>query len=85
MPRKRTQSPSSHPGPVLAERDAATYIGMSRDYLRAARQGRGSAGPDYVRAGRAIRYRVSALDAWLDAHTIRGTQGRVSDQATQGA
>lgn len=89
MPRKPHQktldnATIGHAAAVLTERDAARYIGMSRDYLRAARAGRGSEGPDYVRAGsRAIRYRITALDAWLERNTVRGTQGRGGDEATR--
>jgi len=56
------------PAGTLTEADAAHYIGMSRAYLRAGRQhGRG---PAYVRLGRAIRYRPSDLDRFLDRHRV---------------
>lgn len=32
-------------------------------------------GPEYVRVGRAIRYRRSALTRWLAANTVRPTRG----------
>jgi hypothetical protein len=56
---------------ALHERDAATYIGMSVGFLRAARltRRRGAAGPPYLRIGRSVRYRVTDLDAWLDTKT----------------
>jgi len=63
---------------VLDEKDAATYIGMSPAFLRRARMvGRtksGSTGPAFVRVpgGRAVRYRVADLDAWL-ASNVHGT------------
>lgn len=28
-------------------------------------------GPDYIRMGRSIYYRRSALDRWVETHTIR--------------
>lgn len=62
---------------VLAEADAATYIGMSAAFLRRARMvGRtksGSTGPAFVRipGGRGIRYRLADLDAWL-ANNVHG-------------
>ena len=50
---------------VLREREAAAYIGMSAAFLRAARLGRGTPGPPFVRIGRSVRYAVADLDAWL--------------------
>jgi len=55
---------------AVAEREAAQYIGMSPAFLRAARIGRGSPGPPYIRAGRAIRYLLVDLDAWLAARRV---------------
>lgn len=59
---------------TIQERDAARYIGMSVAWLRQGRQ-RGR-GPAYIQAGRAIRYRVSDLDAWLDAHRVQTSESR---------
>ena len=55
----------------LSERDAARYVAMSIHFLRQNRQ-RGC-GPSYVRLGRAIRYRVLDLEAWLKRSTIKTT------------
>jgi predicted DNA-binding transcriptional regulator AlpA len=55
---------------TLREPDAAAYIGLSRAFLRAARLGRGTPGPAYVRIGRAVRYRVRDLDAFLEQHVV---------------
>lgn len=53
---------------TLREPDAASYIGISRAYLRQARMhGRG---PSFVRIGRAVVYRRDDLDAFLTAHRI---------------
>jgi hypothetical protein len=61
---------------VIAERDAAEYIGLSIAYLRAARRlGRG---PAYLRLGRSIRYRVVDLDRWLTAHLVSTRESRAS-------
>ena len=55
--------------PFLSEADAARYINMSIFFLRQARvQGRG---PAFLRFGRAIRYRLSDLEAWLAGRTVR--------------
>lgn len=68
---------NSHSPAVLDEKGAATYIGMSPGFLRRARMtGRtksGSTGPDFVRVpgGKAVRYRVVDLDAWLEANLHR--------------
>ncbi|MBI2834772.1 MAG: helix-turn-helix domain-containing protein [Acidobacteria bacterium] len=58
---------------ILREVDAARFIGMSRAYLRMSRW-RGS-GPPYLRIGRSIRYRVAALDKWLDTHRVEPSRG----------
>lgn len=56
------------PSVTLREPDAASYIGISRAYLRQARMhGRG---PSFVRIGRAVVYRRDDLDAFLTAHRI---------------
>jgi predicted DNA-binding transcriptional regulator AlpA len=54
--------------PLLTPEDAGQRLsGVSAKTLERWR-GDGE-GPDYVRVGRRIRYRASALDAWLDAQT----------------
>lgn len=59
---------------ALTEEDAARYIGMSTHFLEKARQngriGNRTPGPAYVRigGGRAIRYLIEDLDAWLEKH-----------------
>ena len=53
---------------TVTERVASTYLGMSVPWLRQGRQhGRG---PAYVRIGRSVRYLVSDLEAWLQAHRV---------------
>jgi predicted DNA-binding transcriptional regulator AlpA len=63
-----TAKHSSSPTPVLTEKYAAPYTGMSTAWLRQARI-RGI-GPAYIRVGRSIRYRVADLDAWVAAHRV---------------
>lgn len=46
--------------------EAAEYVGLSRQYLEIARY-RGD-GPAWIRIGRAVRYRRSALDEWMMMH-----------------
>lgn len=55
---------------VITEKDAARYLSRSRSFLRIARMhGRG---PAYVRLGtRAIGYRLSDLDSYLEARVVR--------------
>jgi predicted DNA-binding transcriptional regulator AlpA len=54
---------------LLSEVDAAELLGLSTRTLQSWRMQ--ETGPDYVRAGRAIRYRRRDLLAWIDANTIR--------------
>ncbi len=59
---------------ALGEAEAATYLRVSRSFLRQARMHgdrEGHApGPQYVQAGRMIRYRLTSLDAWLERHVV---------------
>jgi predicted DNA-binding transcriptional regulator AlpA len=55
----------------LTEPETAHYIGMSRPWLRLQRM-RGT-GPPYIRIGRAIRYDIRDLDAWLAKHRVECT------------
>jgi predicted DNA-binding transcriptional regulator AlpA len=56
--------------PVMHERDAAAYIGMSVSYLRLSRM-RGATkctdAPPFVKIGHAVRYLPRDLDAWLES------------------
>jgi predicted DNA-binding transcriptional regulator AlpA len=54
---------------VVDEAAASKIIGLSRSWMRHARLRHD--GPAFIRIGRAIRYRVSDLDAWLDAHRVQ--------------
>ena len=57
---------------LLTDPDAAKYIGMSVAFLRRSRsEGRRAnhtPGPPFIKIGRAIRYTVADLDAWLEKH-----------------
>ena len=73
----RLDTPKKHPrGPIrstahsLSEADAARYLGVSRAFLRQGRARTKGSGPPYCRFGRAVRYRVMDLDAWIAAHRI---------------
>jgi hypothetical protein len=53
---------------VLGEAQAADFLKLSIRTLQAWRsQGKG---PAYIRAGRSIRYRMSALIAWMNDNTV---------------
>lgn len=57
---------------IVNEKEAARYIGMSAHFLRQGRCNGPTAnrtpGPPWLKIGRAVRYRVSDLDAWLEEH-----------------
>ena len=60
-----------HQKQVLTEREAAEYIGMSRSFLRQARmegnRENRTPGPKFFKVGKkAIRYRRTRLDEWID-------------------
>jgi predicted DNA-binding transcriptional regulator AlpA len=52
----------------ITEAETAKYVAMSRPWLRLQRM-RGT-GPTFIRIGRAIRYDIRDLDAWLQAHRV---------------
>lgn len=57
---------------LLTDPEAATYLGVSLSFLRQGRmEGRRanrSAGPPFIKLGKAIRYDLQDLDAWLAAN-----------------
>jgi hypothetical protein len=52
---------------LLSERQAAAYLRVSYSKLRRMRKQK--TGPVFVRNGRSLSYRISALEAFLDAHS----------------
>jgi len=57
---------------LLTDYEAATYLGLSLSLLRQGRmEGRRAnrcAGPPFIKLGKAIRYDLQDLDAWLAAN-----------------
>ena len=55
---------------ALSEKQAATYIGMSRSYLAQSRMEGDRAtrtpAPPFIKVGRSVRYLLEDLDEWLD-------------------
>jgi len=49
---------------------AATYLGLSAEYLEIARH-RGGEGPPYTKLPRAVRYKRSDLDAWMARQRVK--------------
>ena len=52
----------------MTTREAAAYVKLSRQFLEGARYRGDGSGPPYIKLERAVRYRRSALDAWMAAH-----------------
>lgn len=55
---------------LVSSPDAARYLGLQEGSLRQMRM-RGE-GPRYYKIGRAVRYRISDLDKWIDAQPTGG-------------
>jgi predicted DNA-binding transcriptional regulator AlpA len=53
----------------IKEPEAARYIDMSASYLRLSRMGRAD-GPPFLKIGRAVRYDIRDLEAWLEKKRI---------------
>lgn len=51
-------------------RGAAAYVGFTEQWMRSMRTD--GTGPRYLKVGRAVRYRVADLDAWMEAHLVGG-------------
>lgn len=58
-------------GAALDTHEAAARTGLSSSYLRKLRLT--GTGPRFMKLGRAVRYRESDLNAWLDARCILST------------
>ena len=60
---------------LLTTLQAADYMGLKPGTLETWRWERGTDGPPYIRLSRrAVRYRRSDLDAWLDTQTVGAGQ-----------
>lgn len=68
--------------PVLAEADAAAYVGKSQSWMRQrrfrdialARLGKAPDGPAWIQIESSILYRVADLDAWLESKMVERGQ-----------
>ncbi|MBM4232205.1 MAG: helix-turn-helix domain-containing protein [Gammaproteobacteria bacterium] len=60
---------------LMTDSEAAKILGVSASFLRKARSigvlGNSTPPPPHVQLGRAIRYRRSDLDRWLDARVVK--------------
>lgn len=54
---------------MLTTRQAAEYLGLAKSTLEIWRC-RGENGLPYLKMGRAVRYRLSDLEAWARARTV---------------
>ena len=64
---------------ALKEPDAAQYLSMSTSFLRQSRMDgvreNRTPGPAFVKIGRAVRYLVEDLDAWLEKYRQEPSKG----------
>lgn len=60
---------------ALSEKEASSYICMSRSFLRQARMDGNrenrTPAPPFIKIGRAVRYLRDDLDAWLESFVRR--------------
>ena len=66
---------------LISETEAAPFIGMSRQFLRKSRMNGNlpnhTPAPPFIRIGRAIRYDIQDLEAWIARHRcmVPGSDG----------
>ena len=66
---------------LLTTQVTAEFLSMSEGTLRWWRSiGRG---PQFIRCGKAVRYRVGDLEAWIDANTIKPENNKGVHTATK--
>jgi hypothetical protein len=63
--------------------EAAAYLKLSRQFLEIARHRGDGSGPDYIKLDRAVRYRRSALDAWMNSHNRSGDEPPMKPRPTR--
>lgn len=78
MPRNAKASGISAAEPLVTQAELAEYLGIPEATLEQWRSRGG--GPDFVRAGRHVRYRLSEVNAWMDAERAarKGLAGAVN-------
>ncbi|WP_176539962.1 helix-turn-helix domain-containing protein [Bradyrhizobium septentrionale] len=67
-------SPHAADDDYLTTVEAAAYLKLSRQFLEVARHKGDGSGPDYIKLVRSVRYRRSALDAWMSSHNRSGSE-----------
>ena len=76
-----------YPRRALTEEEAATYIGMSRSFLRQDRMNgpreQRTPGPRWIKVGRAVRYLVDDLDDFLNTHRVSRPNIDMSSQGVR--
>ena len=70
--------------PLLNIDEAAEYLSITKATLYTWRSRRSGYGPPATKVGGCLRYRRSALDAWIDAHTEAVTTTAVPDESQRG-
>lgn len=70
----RKYTPDDGGDTLITEVEAAEILCLSVRTLQAWR--RRGAGPSFVRAGRAVRYRPHSLREWISANTVTADQPR---------
>jgi predicted DNA-binding transcriptional regulator AlpA len=63
--------------------EAAAYLKLSRQYLEIARHRADGSGPAFIKLARAVRYRRSALDAWMNSHNRSGDEPPMKPRPTR--
>lgn len=71
IPNKKPAAKQDPPlvfGEYMNTIEAALYLRVSKQFLEGARYRADGSGPAYIKLERVVRYRKSALDAWMISH-----------------
>jgi predicted DNA-binding transcriptional regulator AlpA len=60
--------------PLLTPKEAAKFLNLSTSWLAKSRTT--GEGPEFVKIGHAVRYRMSSLEKFLQARIRKSTKGR---------
>lgn len=59
---------------LLTDREASQYLSISKSWLRQSRIK--GIGPNFIKIGRSVRYRIKDLESWVEQQVRKNTIAR---------